>query len=461
MTFEFFFGMPVRDHVNPQTKAAIELLQVELRAAGVKFYLRDEPRGSLPLAHSLLASAFLQTDATHLFIVHADVAGFTMEDVLRITHCGEDVVGGPIPGRAYEPERIRAAIAAGIPPERAWAHASPMLFAAKQGPEPPRFIKGHLLEVDWMSTGFLCITRMAIEAAGKHARLVGSKWGDIDLVNYVFEEFTSESGQLQSEDVSFCKRWQKAGGTVWADTKTALTHWGSCSFHSEPLERNLRPRAEGAPPLAYMSARVDLVCPPPCEAEARGIFNGMYDLPVRCGSGDRILDLGANVGAFGRWALIHYPGAVVDCFEPQPGPVLEALRANRVGGLMSVHELAVVASDVETVSFYVRDEHPIGSSVRKSGAGDEHEVTVQAIDAAQLPDAAIVKIDIEGNEPAVLRRYFDASARTTRGLAIEWHTEPERAELRELLASLGFRVLTERPSSPDRPGLGLFLAVRS
>jgi FkbM family methyltransferase len=457
-------GMPVRDNIHPQTKGALDRARVELRAAGIALLHREEPRGSLPLAHSLLAAAFLASDATHLLILHADVAGFTAEDIDRMLASGKDLIGAPLPGRSFNPERIGRALAAGVPPEEAWLHAAPQLWWETEAPRTDR----SAIEVAAMSTGFLLMTRAAVEGAARFARVV--RWGH-ERFAHVFEEDVDEaSEQLMSEDKAFCGRCAMAGIACWADTKTSLVHWGEASFRALPLERALAPRLEPGPRRIPVAVRFSFACPTTCEAEARDILAGrVYDLPLDFDPAlpPFILDLGANVGAFARFALVRWPGARVHCYEPQPGVVFETLRANMVTG-MQLYAEAVVADDRDEVDFLVRPYQPTGSHV----AGEvpelagEKPIRVPACKASSLPAAEIVKIDIEGGEAAVLERYLRSFVQQgkhrgkTRGVIAEWHSEAARGELRALLEREGFEVLDERALRPDRPEIGVLRAVR-
>jgi hypothetical protein len=38
------------------------------------------------------------------------------------------------------------------------------------------------------------------------------------------------TGTYLSEDFSFCRRWTRMGGEIWADLESKLTHVGAYSF---------------------------------------------------------------------------------------------------------------------------------------------------------------------------------------------------------------------------------------
>jgi FkbM family methyltransferase len=456
-----FIGIPVRSAVHPATDVALRRVRVTLEKQGIPVWTYLEARGSLPLAHSLIAAKFIASEATHLLILHSDVSGFTPEDVLRMMHSGADLIGAPIPGRSFDPERVARALVAGVPPEEAWLHAAPQLWWERTNPR----VEQDRIEVAAMSTGFLMMTRKAIDAAARGMTPI--RW-EAETFCHVFEEdIDPESRQLMSEDKAFCARADAGGVPCWADTRASLVHWGEASFHAAPLASVLVPRYDDRRRIR-VSFRAGLACPANCESEARMIWGGAYDLPLEFppeGSPPVVLDLGANVGAFGRWAVQRWPGAVVDCYEPQGGEVGAALRANVVRG-MHVYQSAIVADPaVHEVDFAVRPHQPTGSHV--VGAVDEspgeERTRVRAKFAGHLGDADVLKVDIEGHEVPVLRAWFAARAAQPsrlRGVIVEWHTPEARAELRALLEAERFVILDERPLRPDRADIGVIRAVR-
>lgn len=449
------FGIPVGNRVHPQTKHALDVLREELLAEGIGFLMREEHRGSLPLAHSLLALEALQQNASHLFILHADVSGFTARDVLRILRSGEDLVGAPLPGRSFDPGRVAAALVAGVPPERAWLHAAPQLWWPKS--DGPAAIKnGHLFECEAMSTGFMCISRRALLAAASVS--LPTLWGDIDFP-HVFEECRDVRRQLMSEDRAFCLRCKQAAGIrAWMDLDTSLIHWGDAAFHAAPLREVLAPVPDGPRRIA-LAARFDLACPVSCEGEARAVVAGPYDLPLDFDRRPHVLDLGANVGAFARWAMVRWPGATVDCVEPQEGEVLEALRFNRVPGMEIIDRAVWTGKTGETIDFFARPHAPTGSHVGDAPACEgEERRSVLTIDARDLADADVIKLDVEGNEPAILDRYL-STTRRTRGVIAEWHQAKDRDELLAVFERHGFRLVEARPG-PHGDEIGVARAVR-
>jgi FkbM family methyltransferase len=183
---------------------------------------------------------------------------------------------------------------------------------------------------------------------------------------------------------------------------------------------------------------------------ARDTGLNSYEAPAEVlavlGSAPKILDVGANIGMFGLWALRCWPGAQITAFEPDPGNlrVLRAtVAANEVGGRWTVTPTAV-SNEMTELSF-------VPGLRATSHIADTHEhgtLTVPAIDLYEQQGSGVdlIKMDIEGGEWAILADPRLAELKTF-AIRLEWHTMlcPERdahAEALRLLRLGGFtRVL--------------------
>ncbi len=137
--------------------------------------------------------------------------------------------------------------------------------------------------------------------------------------------------------------------------------------------------------------------------------------------GDVTLDCGANVGHATEVLADH--GAVVHAFEPNPDAfaVLEARLGDRK--YVQLYECAVLDRDAIVPLYLHRGagEDPVGSSpgsslLRFKGNVDpEQHVDVRAVDLAGFVlglerRVALLKLDVEGVEPAILHRLLDSGA---------------------------------------------------
>jgi FkbM family methyltransferase len=135
----------------------------------------------------------------------------------------------------------------------------------------------------------------------------------------------------------------------------------------------------------------------------------------------RILDIGANVGMFGAWALARWPEAEIDAFEPDPRNAAlhrRAIAADPRGGRWRLHEAAAAAADGEMR--FLAGRYMMS---RPATAAETDVTTVPTRDVLPLLQRAdLIKLDAEGSEWAILDDPRFAST-TARALALEYHPE--------------------------------------
>lgn len=103
-----------------------------------------------------------------------------------------------------------------------------------------------------------------------------------------------------------------------------------------------------------------------------------------------IIDLGANIGLFGAYALSRWPDAVVRSFEPDPTNVRVLMRLIAANGLQrrwSVAEVAVAnrAGELSFASGLFADSHlklASGADAAAGGHDGGHVIAVRAVDVS-------------------------------------------------------------------------------
>lgn len=161
-----------------------------------------------------------------------------------------------------------------------------------------------------------------------------------------------------------------------------------------------------------------------CKDVLDGCYGLQYEAKV-------ILDIGANVGAFARWANGRWPNAAIFCYEPHPDnyrllgrtvdvylpdskTVIHPCAVADVAGRMTLHE----NGNRGEWSF-------IHFSPSFTGT-----LEVDVIDAAVLPVADFIKIDTEGAEPNIVKRLFDCGKLAAcNALVLEYHAAVHVAPL--------------------------------
>ncbi len=197
------------------------------------------------------------------------------------------------------------------------------------------------------------------------------------------------------------------------------------------------------------------------------------EVQAALGGVDRVLDLGANVGLFGAFAAARWPGARITAFEPDPANAEVHERVIHLNGLESRWALvrAAAGNYDGRAAFHpggvalshLADGGQDSSGERDGTAPAGRTIEVPVVDVmAQIADADVVKIDIEGGEWMLLEDPRFAGS-PPGALVFEYHPrfcpggDPrERAESLLAAAGLSARAIWHRSD-----GHGMLWAWRS
>jgi FkbM family methyltransferase len=168
----------------------------------------------------------------------------------------------------------------------------------------------------------------------------------------------------------------------------------------------------------------------------------------------RILDLGANVGLFGLYALQRWLGSTLESFEPDPENYALLERTAAPHARWRIHE-AAVSNDAEPIRFAI-GQYAEG----RAAIAEDHAITVPCADLFAFTDARhfdLIKMDIEGGEWPILTDARLARL-PVRVLVMEWHEHrcphaSPRAYAGDLLATAGFVHQWHEPSRFASNGL--------
>lgn len=200
-------------------------------------------------------------------------------------------------------------------------------------------------------------------------------------------------------------------------------------------------------PQEYIDAGLD---PRHCD----DVLAGCYDVPFKPEKPPVILDIGANVGAFVRWAVNRWPGCTIHCYEPFPGnyALLERTVAT-IGPEQSeihVNQQAVYDKDSK-IMLHLSGENCGGHSFFNAGDKETGAVEVEAIHAQKLPKADILKLDVEGAEIAILAALRDIGRlQEFKAIMLEYHTGMGGLAVKQLLTERGFVLTGEKVHNKER-----------
>ena len=193
----------------------------ELSRHGVTFRLTTLRNESLiTRARNILSAMFLDSGATHLFFIDADIE-FEPDSIIRMLAMDKPIIAAAYPKKA-------------LPIQYA------MNFKYIDPVKRQIRVDNGAIEVWDASTGFFCIKREVFEKmmlAYPHLHYKNDSNIDGKLQKYCYAFFDTmidndENGDSRylSEDYTFCRLWQKLGGEIWMDPNTKLNHVGSYTF---------------------------------------------------------------------------------------------------------------------------------------------------------------------------------------------------------------------------------------
>jgi FkbM family methyltransferase len=191
-----------------------------------------------------------------------------------------------------------------------------------------------------------------------------------------------------------------------------------------------------------------------------GYWLGVYELPVQhllareLRPGDCFWDVGANAGFFSVLAakLVGRSGHV-RAFEPLPDNVESIRRQFELNPLCDCAVVPAAVSDrTGTATLVLTDDTstphlgPAGGPGGDPGAG--LTVATVTLDSVPGPRPALVKVDVEGAEGAVIEGAAGVLAAGAKWM-IELHDGPDRDKVKRVLEDAGYSLSRPRGLGPD------------
>src|SRR6201995_2336545 len=182
----------------------------------------------VPNARNVLAHQFLESQATHLMWIDADI-GFNAMDIISMLIADKDIVCGIYPKREVDWARVAQAVEAGVPPEELSNHAGS--FAVKLLDDSADRVAADpdgLLEIAAGGTGFMLIKRGVFDTLSEFVPEYAPDQRPIK--EYYATTIDPESGRLITEDYHFCKLARSHGFKIYAAPWARLGHAGTYVF---------------------------------------------------------------------------------------------------------------------------------------------------------------------------------------------------------------------------------------
>ena len=179
-------------------------------------------------ARSIVASAFLRSDADVLLSIDSDI-WFRPQDAISLCEKADGIIAA-----LYMTRSLNTQPALMLP-------SKPVTMGPESEP----------VEVPFASTGFMAVERKVFEALSGVLPLCHQGWSDrgADTSFWPFYmpytiPWEGDGHMYLSEDWAFCQRAKDAGFKVWLDPQVRLGHMGTTMFTLEDLIREPKPEAQ-------------------------------------------------------------------------------------------------------------------------------------------------------------------------------------------------------------------------
>ena len=151
----------------------------------------------------------LEQEVDDLVFIDCDV-DWTPEDFFKLLEHDVDVVGGIYPKKGDSEEYPVKALDGNL-----------------------KFEENGLVEVEGIATGFLRLTKKAIQKVWENSEEYTEPHKP-KPIRMVFD-IAIVNGELVSEDIIFCKKWRDLGDKVWFDPSIKLSHVGTKRWNGDFL----------------------------------------------------------------------------------------------------------------------------------------------------------------------------------------------------------------------------------
>ena len=193
-------------------------------------------------ARNLLAHQFMQSNATHMMFIDADIK-FNPADIPLMVQADKDIICGIYPKKEINWDTVKSAMDKGVPNEQLKHHTGAFVVNLVDYKEQVTVPINEPLEIWNGGTGFMLIKREVFE--GMKDKLPTYLNNVLDMKNpdngqriteYFATLIEQESQILLSEDYYFCKKAREMGYKVWAAPWVQLAHVGTYAFEGQLLQ---------------------------------------------------------------------------------------------------------------------------------------------------------------------------------------------------------------------------------
>jgi hypothetical protein len=223
--------------VGGYTMGILECVQTFMQSGIQMYYSYMMNESLITRARNGMSYDFLQSDATHLMFIDADIT-FKPQDIVRMVQADKDIICGLYPKKEINWKLISDAVKQGVDYKDLPNYTGSFVVNLVGGATESTGNVNEPMEIDNGGTGFMLIKR---DVFLKLQPTVPKYTNDMILivdknpVKKIIDEFFATSidettNRLLSEDYHFCKIAREAGFKVYAAPWANLTHSGTYNF---------------------------------------------------------------------------------------------------------------------------------------------------------------------------------------------------------------------------------------
>jgi hypothetical protein len=188
-------------------------------------------------ARNTLAYDFLDTDATHLMFIDADIT-FNPADIISMVKADKDIICGLYPKKEINWKTVAQAVKSGVEYQDLPSYTGSFVVNLVGDAAQATGDVNEPMEIDNGGTGFMLIKRNVFETLKPTVPTYTNDQiliVDKNPVKKIIHEFFATSidevsNRLLSEDYHFCKIARQAGFKVYAAPWANLSHSGTYNF---------------------------------------------------------------------------------------------------------------------------------------------------------------------------------------------------------------------------------------
>jgi hypothetical protein len=175
---------------------------------------------------------FLNTDASHLMFIDADIK-FRPKDIARMIAADKELIIGPVPLKGINWEQVRDASLSGE--KNLYEHTG--VYNINHLPNHRMKNEDTAFEIEHGGGAFMLIKREVFEQLIPYTETYTNSGVTIpegtETYDFFRVEINKNTKHLLSEDYFFCESFRRIGGKVWCAPWCKIGHFGSYLFEGK------------------------------------------------------------------------------------------------------------------------------------------------------------------------------------------------------------------------------------